>query len=192
MKKLIWLDDCRDPYKNPDWLVFSPIGKDVEVVWCKSYDEFVQELDQNGLPDKMKAVIFDLDRTLMYRNGRDIYDYESAGTDTIDPKGLELVKSFIKSGIEVIISTGREITEKSLDAIHTSMQIDPIKKMDGEYYPYIVLGRPVGCRLKSAHLKNSNLQQAKEMGYDIIAAFDDDEECVDMYRRFDIFACKIN
>ena len=30
-KTLIWLDDVRDPLTN-DWLVFSPIGRDVNVV----------------------------------------------------------------------------------------------------------------------------------------------------------------
>lgn len=59
MKTLLWLDDCRDPYANPDWLVFSPIGKDVDVIWCKSYDEFVDYLNQHvPLPD---AICFDHD-----------------------------------------------------------------------------------------------------------------------------------
>jgi len=56
-KKLLWLDDCRNPQEN-DWLVFSPIGKDVDVKWVLSYDGFVKWITANGLPD---AICFDHD-----------------------------------------------------------------------------------------------------------------------------------
>lgn len=57
MKKLLWLDDIRDPYEN-DWLNFSPIGKDVEVHWVKSHFDFIDWILDNGLPD---GVCFDHD-----------------------------------------------------------------------------------------------------------------------------------
>ena len=58
MKTLLWIDDVRNPLEN-DWLVFSPIGKDVDVVWVKSYDEFVDYLTRvDKLPD---AICFDHD-----------------------------------------------------------------------------------------------------------------------------------
>ena len=59
MKTLLWLDDYRDPFdKNIDWLVFSPIGKDVNIIWVKSYQEFCNYLDNNSMPD---AICFDHD-----------------------------------------------------------------------------------------------------------------------------------
>jgi len=59
MKKrtLLWLDDVRNPVER-DWLVFSPIGRDVDVVWVKSYFEFTTWIEKNGLPD---AICFDHD-----------------------------------------------------------------------------------------------------------------------------------
>lgn len=57
MKTLLWLDDVRDPTTN-DWLVFSPIGRDVNVVWVKRYREFVGWIKENGLPD---GICFDHD-----------------------------------------------------------------------------------------------------------------------------------
>ena len=57
MKKLIWLDDCRDPNQN-DWLVFSPIGRNCKVVWLRSLMEFTNYIDYFGLPD---AISFDHD-----------------------------------------------------------------------------------------------------------------------------------
>lgn len=58
MKTLLWLDDWRDPFENPEWLNLSPIGKDIEVHWVKSYAEFSDWITQNGLPT---AICFDHD-----------------------------------------------------------------------------------------------------------------------------------
>lgn len=57
MKKLIWLDDTRNPNTN-NWLRYSPIGFDVEVHWLKSYNDFVDWIKKNGLPD---GICFDHD-----------------------------------------------------------------------------------------------------------------------------------
>lgn len=57
MKTLLWLDDYRNPFEN-DWLNFSPIGKDVDVIWVKSYEEFIEYLNNQQLPD---AICFDHD-----------------------------------------------------------------------------------------------------------------------------------
>lgn len=53
---LLWLDDVRDPLQN-DWLVFSPITP-TEVVWVKSYKEFINWINERGLPE---AICFDHD-----------------------------------------------------------------------------------------------------------------------------------
>lgn len=142
-------------------------------------------------PSKVSAVIFDLDRTLMYRNGRDIYDYEAADTDVVDPQGLELLKTFIRAGIKIFISTGRELTPTSIECIHTALKIPTVSSQ--KYYPYLILGRTSGDHKKSTLLKEENLNKImQEYGCNVIAAFDDDEECVEMYRNHGIFACKIN
>lgn len=59
MKKLLWLDDYRDPFDSEtDWMVFSPIGRDVEIHWVKSAEEFELWIINNGLPD---GICFDHD-----------------------------------------------------------------------------------------------------------------------------------
>ena len=58
MKKLLWLDDIRDPWNEPKWLVFSPIEAPYELIWVKNYNQFCAEITQNGLPD---AICFDHD-----------------------------------------------------------------------------------------------------------------------------------
>lgn len=62
MQVLLWLDDVRDPSEklrgDGTWLVFSPIKQPYEVIWVKSYQEFVNWINQNGLPT---AICFDHD-----------------------------------------------------------------------------------------------------------------------------------
>lgn len=59
MKRLLWLDDYRDPFdKETDWLVFSPIGRDIEIHWVKNYKQFIRWITENGLPD---GICFDHD-----------------------------------------------------------------------------------------------------------------------------------
>ena len=59
MRTVLWLDDWRDPFKNPEWVkMFSPIPFPDKVEWVKSYDEFVNYLNNNELPD---VVCFDHD-----------------------------------------------------------------------------------------------------------------------------------
>lgn len=58
-KTLLWLDDYRDPFdKKADWLVFSPIGRNVDVVWVTSFKEFTNHITIHGLPD---GICFDHD-----------------------------------------------------------------------------------------------------------------------------------
>lgn len=51
MKKLLWLDDMRNPLED-DWLEqYAPQFSDKEgVVWVKNYDDFVNYIKENGMP----------------------------------------------------------------------------------------------------------------------------------------------
>ena len=60
MKKLLWLDDVRNPFVMSAWLLrWSPeyyYEKDNgthEVIWVKDYDEFVDWIQENGLPTEI-------------------------------------------------------------------------------------------------------------------------------------------
>lgn len=49
---LLWLDDLRDPYQDT-WLQnYAPdyVGMEMNVMWVKSYTEFVGWIKKNGLP----------------------------------------------------------------------------------------------------------------------------------------------
>ena len=59
IKTLLWLDDWRNPYSTKiDYLkYFSPIGKDVELIWVQNYQEFVDFIMIYGLPDAILIMI---------------------------------------------------------------------------------------------------------------------------------------
>lgn len=58
-KTLLWLDDYRDPLDTKiDWMAFSPIGRNVDVVWVTSFQEFCDQIMIYGLPD---GICFDHD-----------------------------------------------------------------------------------------------------------------------------------
>jgi hypothetical protein len=60
MKKLLWLDDIRNPFVY-DWLLqYAPefAYGDGETIWVKNYNQFVEWINTNGLPD---LICFDHD-----------------------------------------------------------------------------------------------------------------------------------
>ena len=83
MKKLLWLDDVRNPSEMYWILNYSPIGNLVDVFWVKSYQEFVDWINVNGLPD---GICFDHDladehyRKSMYDKDKHYNNYYTNGT----------------------------------------------------------------------------------------------------------------
>ena len=81
MKKVLWLDDLRDPSQGQfkTWLNLA-FGEHLDVTWVKSYDEFVRYFKHNEMP---YAISFD----------HDISSFEL--TDDLDPNektGLDCAK----------------------------------------------------------------------------------------------------
>ena len=54
MKRLLWLDDYRNPLEN-DWLVFSPIGRDVEVYVHLRDNQYTAFVVINGSKTEIKV-----------------------------------------------------------------------------------------------------------------------------------------
>ena len=68
-KTLLWLDDKLNPNDaRMDWLAYSPVGREVEVIWIKNYHEFINWIELNGLPD---GICFDHDLGSLDYNGYD-------------------------------------------------------------------------------------------------------------------------
>lgn len=92
MKKLLWLDDKRDPFEKDwiNWLAqYSPIEQPFEVVWVKSYSEFINWITINVLPS---GICFDHDL------GEDVA--KSKVKSGISKKQARREKKLSKSGMD--------------------------------------------------------------------------------------------
>ncbi|WP_205619191.1 cyclic-phosphate processing receiver domain-containing protein [Christiangramia echinicola] len=70
---LLWLDDRINPLDSRmDWLAYSPLGREVNVVWIKSYSEFRRWLELNGQPD---GICFDYNLGINVPTGYDCAQY---------------------------------------------------------------------------------------------------------------------
>jgi hypothetical protein len=61
MKRLLWLDDIRDPNNDVwlNWLINENVNVlDYHIIWVKSYNAFTNYVIKNGLPD---LICFDHD-----------------------------------------------------------------------------------------------------------------------------------
>ena len=86
MKKLLWLDDIRNPF-IADWLMqYAPqfAYGEGETIWVKSYKEFTDWINTNGLPDMIA------------------FDHDLADVKAIEGSDLVLATDFEKekSGFE--------------------------------------------------------------------------------------------
>lgn len=117
-KKILWLDDIRCPYEKK-WktLIFDNFKiKDLNgpfhIHWLKNYNEFVNEIEKNGLPFK---IYFDHDL------GDELGDDSKTGYDCakylinycLDNK-LDIPKFYIQSANPA----GKENIEKLLNNYH--------------------------------------------------------------------------
>jgi len=132
-----------------------------------------------------------LDLTICFAIDRGPFEYAKAASDKVDPKAKWMIKRWIDDGILPIFLTGRDNTPESIDAIHTALGIDKVKKMDSEHYPYIILGRNKGDYRYSVIVKEEIYDNQVAGKYNVIMAFDDDQEVVDMYKSKGIFASKV-
>ena len=100
MKTLLFLDDIRNPFELlPDgssWLVFSPIEQPFEVIWVKSYNEFIEYIIKNGLP---KAILFDHDLGLenhIHRINNGMSKRESKKLKPLEKTGFDCAKWLVE------------------------------------------------------------------------------------------------
>ena len=124
----------------------------------------------------MKAVIFDLDNTLLYQTNRHPYDWSDLSGDVVIPEMKSLISTFISQHYHILIVTGRPEscrinTENWLR--DNSIFYDELIMKDGNPYE------------KSFVFKQKALDKIVKK-YKVEFVFDDDQKCVDMYVKNNI------
>lgn len=88
MKTLLWLDDCRDPMdKEIDWMIFSCLGRNCNIIWVKTYRDFIKYIQDNGLPD---GINFD----------HDIENFHISKSSYIEKTGFDCAKWLVNYCID--------------------------------------------------------------------------------------------
>lgn len=142
---------------------------------CSMSDERIIKMPQNKMPH---AVICDIDGTVALRNNRSPFDYSKVCEDTFDPRMLEVLYTFIESGVKIIFVTGREDVDNCRELT--------IKWLD-KNIAYSESGWDLIMRSKGDH--RSDTEVKKEIydkyikdKYNILCVFEDRDKVVKMWR----------
>ena len=124
-KVLLWLDDVRDPFTDNWRKDFTPdftSESGNHTVWVKNYDDFVQYIQINGLPD---LIAFDHDL------GEDVA--KSKVKNGLSKRQARIQKRETKSGYECTKWLVEYLMKKDLDVPNFVIQsANPVGKLNIE------------------------------------------------------------
>lgn len=126
----------------------------------------------------MKAVIFDLDRTILYHTNRSPFNWTDLSGDMIIPEVRTLMEMLYNQKVEIIFVTGRPERVRVQTEAWLNKHLPNIT-----YLLYMKEGNP------NEHgyvTKEQTLMLIQQGGYEVMMAFDDDQKCAEMYVRNNI------
>lgn len=184
---------------EPEWIEFTityqeaierdskrerPVGKGVirdffnkyyPDMICSMSDERIIKMPQNELP---YAVICDIDGTVALRNNRSPFDYSKVCEDTFDPRMLEVLYTFIESGVKIIFVTGREDVDDCKEL--TIKWLD--KNIAYSESGWDLIMRSKGDHRSDAEIKKEIYDKYIKDKYNILCVFEDRDKVVKMWR----------
>ena len=184
---------------EPEWIEFTityqeaierdskrerPVGKGVirdffnkyyPDMICSMSDERIIKMPQNELP---YAVICDIDGTVALRNNRSPFDYSKVCEDTFDPRMLEVLYTFIESGVKIIFVTGREDIDDCKEL--TIKWLD--KNIAYSESGWDLIMRSKGDHRSDAEIKKEIYDKYIKDKYNILCVFEDRDKVVKMWR----------
>lgn len=184
---------------EPEWIEFTityqeaierdskrerPVGKGVirdffnkyyPDMICSMSDERIIKMPQNELP---YAVICDIDGTVALRNNRSPFDYSKVCEDTFDPRMLEVLYTFIESGVKIIFITGREDMDNCREL--TTKWLD--KNIAYSESGWDLIMRSKGDHRSDAEIKKEIYDKYIKDKYNILCVFEDRDKVVKMWR----------
>lgn len=125
----------------------------------------------------MKAVIFDIDCTILYHTNRSPFDWSDLSGDKPIPEVIELLKC-LKNYYAIIFVTGRP----------ESARANTEKWLSDNQIPYTGLAMNDGNPYQKGCAVKINLLLEVQKSYEVLMAFDDDLSCCEMYKENFIIA----
>lgn len=172
-----------------DALRENPIGEKTIKEIHKKYSYYIRDVVNKELLDKRIkidsnlpcCVLLDIDNTISYSFKRPWYGDEAAKemiNDKVNSQ-LQVLLQNLNSNIDIIVMTGRT-DNKEMEQILTWLTNHNIPW--NNFY-----GRQVGDYRKGDIIKLENYNKHIKGKYNVLAAIEDDEECVKMYQEQGIF-----
>lgn len=123
----------------------------------------------------MKAIIFDIDSTILYSTNRAPFNWEDLSGDKPIPEVVELIRLLSKTYI-IILSTGRpkSARERTIEWFHQ------------QDIPYNELAMNDGNPYSSGSISKEKALIEIKKSYEVVMAFDDSLECAEMYMKNDV------
>lgn len=197
--KAKWKQVAKQFSIEPEWIEFTityqeaierdskrerPVGKGVirdffnkyyPDMICSMSDERIIKMPQNELP---YAVICDIDGTVALRNNRSPFDYSKVCEDTFDPRMLEVLYTFIESGVKIIFITGREDMDNCREL--TTKWLD--KNIAYSESGWDLIMRSKGDHRSDAEIKKEIYDKYIKDKYNVMCVFEDRDKVVKMWR----------
>lgn len=124
----------------------------------------------------MKAVIFDLDNTLLYQTNRSPFNWSDLSGDVVIPQMKNLITLFSKDHYHIFIITGRPESAR----INTEKWLND----NNVFYDELILKSE--DPYEKGYIYKEKILKDIIKNYTVEFAFDDDQKCVDMYVRNNI------
>lgn len=125
-----------------------------------------------------KAIIFDIDNTILYHTNRNPFNWSDLSGDTLIPAIDELIKTLYLD-YAILLVTGRP----------DSARENTLEWLLNNDVPYSELYTKSGPeKTKAVIHKEETLKKIREE-YEVVMAFEDDASCADMYVRNGVFTC---
>lgn len=127
---------------------------------------------------KKKAIIFDIDNTILYQTNRNPFNWSDLSGDKVIPQMDALIDHILYVGeYSILLVSGRpESTREATQEWLLTNDI-PYDKL------YLKQGDPMG---KSVIHKEATLLEI-EKEFEVFMVFEDDNKCAEMYRSHGIF-----
>ena len=134
-------------------------------------------------PGNPKAVVFDLDKTVLVHNGkRSPFDWSDLSGDTPIEGIKSIINSFYNSSIYIIFLTGRpESSRRNTESWLKDNKIKYNSLIMKEGSPY----------QKSAITKRESMLEIQK-DFNVLLVFEDMQPCVDMYKDLGLIVCQVH
>ena len=165
-----------------------PVGEKVlRRFYLDYYPQLMEEYRyMKEFTGKPQAIIVDLDGTLSIMGPRSPYDYDKVYMDKIDFRLSELLKEVLnETKFDIIFLTGRDeiCREQTVDWLERNFKEQFWLNRGVRQYNWHLHMRNEGDRRPDFEVKREIYKERIEPWRDVVAVFEDRDQCVDMWRE---------